>query len=134
MQLISDILCGIILIKGFIVGALTTHILDTANGVPAAGVKIEVWEITENGKSLLKTAHTNDDGRLDTPALEGAAFKNGNYELVFFMGDYFRRLATIIEPAFLDIIPLRFGVANCDSHYHVPLLASPFSYSTYRGS
>jgi len=109
---------------------LTTHVLDTASGKPASGLKIEVW-----GETLLKTIHTNADGRADAPLLEGEAFKAGHYELRFFAGDYLRRQnLKLAEPLFLDVIPIRFGVSDAQSHYHVPLLLSPFSYSTYRGS
>lgn len=115
-------------------GALTTHVLDTANGTPAANLKIELWAHIAGKSNLLKTEYTNDDGRLNAPALTGEEFKNGQYELRFFVGDYFRKQGIGSEPAFLDVIPLMFGVADCQSHYHVPLLVSPYSYSTYRGS
>lgn len=115
-------------------GALTTHVLDTANGIPAAELKIELWAHNNGQSRLLKTATTNQDGRLDAPALSAADFKVGQYELRFFAGDYFRKLGKLSEPAFLDVIPLMFGIADLDSHYHVPLLVSPYSYSTYRGS
>ncbi|MBL1422517.1 MAG: hydroxyisourate hydrolase [Alphaproteobacteria bacterium] len=115
-------------------GALTTHVLDTANGIPAAGLKIELWAHHNGDATLLKTSTTNQDGRLDKPALSEAEFKIGQYELRFFAGDYFRKHGKLSEPAFLDIIPLMFGIADADSHYHVPLLVSPYSYSTYRGS
>uniref|UniRef100_A0A2A4ZBC4 5-hydroxyisourate hydrolase n=1 Tax=OCS116 cluster bacterium TaxID=2030921 RepID=A0A2A4ZBC4_9PROT len=115
-------------------GALTTHVLDTANGIPAAGLKIELWAHSNGDATLIKTAITNADGRLDAPALSQAEFKVGQYELRFFAGDYFRQYGELSEPAFLDVIPLMFGIADLDSHYHVPLLVSPFSYSTYRGS
>jgi 5-hydroxyisourate hydrolase len=112
-------------------GRLTTHVLDTSSGKPAAGLKIELW----TGVALLKTAITNQDGRADGALLEGEAFKIGIYELRFRAGDYLRALGIKLEdPAFLDVIPIRFGIANTAQHYHVPLLLSPFSYSTYRGS
>jgi 5-hydroxyisourate hydrolase len=111
-------------------GKLTTHVLDTALGKPAAGLRIEVWQ-----SQLLKTVVTNDDGRADAPLLEGDAFKKGQYELRFFAGDYLRSLGPkLAEPPFLDIIPIRFGIADASQHFHVPLLLSPFGYSTYRGS
>jgi 5-hydroxyisourate hydrolase len=111
-------------------GRLTTHVLDTALGKPAAGLRIEVWQ-----SELLKTVVTNDDGRADAPLLEGDAFKKGQYELSFFAGDYLRSLGPkLAEPLFLDIIPIRFGIADASQHFHVPLLLSPFGYSTYRGS
>ena len=111
-------------------GRLTTHVLDTASGKPAVGLKIEVW-----GEKLLKTIRTNGDGRADAPLLEGDALKVGEYELRFFVGDYLRGLGlNLKEPLFLDMIPIRFGVSDASQHYHVPLLLSPFGYSTYRGS
>lgn len=112
---------------------LTTHVLDTANGVPGSGIKIELYEIGAE-RVHVKTVVTNSDGRTDEPLLEGDEFKHGVWELVFHVGDYFlsakSRLST---PPFLDEIPLRFSIGS-DTHYHVPLLASPWSYSTYRGS
>ena len=111
-------------------GKLTTHVLDTALGKPAAGLKIEVWQ-----GQLLKTITTNSDGRADAPLLEGAAFSAGTYELRFYAGDYLRGLGMrLSEPLFLDIIPIHFGIADASQHFHVPLLLSPFGYSTYRGS
>jgi 5-hydroxyisourate hydrolase len=111
-------------------GRLTTHVLDTALGKPAAGLRIEVWQ-----SELLKTVVTNDDGRADAPLLEGDAFKKGQYELRFFAGDYLRAQGSKLpEPLFLDIIHIRFGIADASQHFHVPLLLSPFGYSTYRGS
>lgn len=111
-------------------GRLTTHVLDTALGKPAAGLRIEVWQ-----DQLIKSVVTNADGRADAPLLEGAAFTSGQYELRFFAGDYLRGLGLkLAEPLFLDIIPIRFGIADASQHFHVPLLLSPFGYSTYRGS
>lgn len=111
-------------------GRLTTHVLDTAKGTPAAGIKIEVW-----GETLIKTIFTNADGRADSPLLDGETFKVGQYELRFFAGDYLRGLALgLKEPLFLDVIAIRFGISEASQHYHVPLLLSPFGYSTYRGS
>ncbi|MBD3882602.1 hydroxyisourate hydrolase [Phormidium tenue FACHB-886] len=117
-------------------GKLTTHVLDTAQGKPAAGVTIELWTIEPSGeKTLLKAVQTNEDGRTDAPLLSEGALKTGMYELVFFMGDYFaQQVDRLPQPMFLDRIPLQFGVADADAHYHVPLLASPWAYSTYRGS
>lgn len=115
---------------------LSTHVLDTMHGKPAAGVKIELYAL-ENGaaRSLVKTVTTNADGRTDAPLLTGEAYRPGQYELVFHIGDYFRGLGVALpSPGFLDVVPLRFGMAEADGHYHVPLLASPWSYSTYRGS
>lgn len=114
-------------------GKLTTHILDTAHGGPAAGVLVEVYRLP--GPTLLASLRTNRDGRADAPLLEGAKLIAGEYELVFHMADYFRSQGVSLpEPPFLDRIALRFGVADPSAHYHVPLLASPWSYSTYRGS
>jgi 5-hydroxyisourate hydrolase len=117
-------------------GKLTTHILDTTHGCPAAAVQIELWSLSPTGdKTLLKTIQTNRDGRTDAPLLSEAEFKAGVYELVFFMGDYFaKRITNLSDPMFLNLIPIRFGVVDPTLHYHVPLLATPWSYSTYRGS
>ena len=115
-------------------GRLTTHVLDTASGKPAAGIKIELY-LLDGGTVHLKTIHTNADGRVDGPILDGAALLQGHYELRFHAGDYLRKTGTDLpEPAFLDVIPIRFGIANATQHYHVPLLLSPYGYSTYRGS
>ncbi len=118
-------------------GRLTTHVLDTAHGRPAADMGITLWalEASDTGRRLLKTVHTNADGRTDAPLLAGAELVAGVYELVFAVGDYFaaQGVATT-TPAFLDQVPVRFGIADADGHYHVPLLTSPWAYSTYRGS
>jgi 5-hydroxyisourate hydrolase len=115
-------------------GRLTTHVLDTAAGKPAAGLKIELWSFGVS-RTLLKTVATNNDGRADGPLLQGQDFAAGNYELLFFAGDYLRKQGLkAAEPLFLDVIPIRFGIADAGQHYHVPLLLSPFGYSTYRGS
>ena len=112
-------------------GRLTTHVLDTARGVPAAGVLIEL----RMGTHLLKTARTNPDGRTDGPLLAGEELQAGSYELVFHLGDYFAATGlTSGAIRFLDEVPVRFGIADREANYHVPLLASPWSYSTYRGS
>lgn len=116
-------------------GRLTTHVLDTARGCPAAGMVIELIRIEGLDRHLVKTVRTNDDGRIDTPLLSGAELVSGVYELVFHAGDYLRSAGTRLpEPAFLDVIPIRFGIAGTNAHYHVPLLISAYSYSTYRGS
>ncbi|MEO1589690.1 MAG: hydroxyisourate hydrolase [Cyanobacteria bacterium J06632_22] len=115
-------------------GYLTTHVLDTASGSPAAGLTITLWRVGEV-TTQLKRLTTNADGRTDTPLLQGADFASGIYELRFEVGDYFRARATDLpDPLFLDVVPLRFGIADAEVHYHVPLLCSPWSYSTYRGS
>jgi 5-hydroxyisourate hydrolase len=117
-------------------GRLTTHVLDTAAGTPAAGLRVVLSRV-DGAPAVLAESVTNADGRLDTPLLEGAAFTPGTYEIMFHVGDYFRARGTALaEPAFLDRVPLRFGVAQGteNAHYHVPLLVSPYAYSTYRGS
>ena len=115
-------------------GRLTTHVLDTASGRPAGGLKIELYAV-ESSERLLKAVSTNSDGRVDAPLLEGSDLRAGRYELRFFAGDYLRRLgAKLPEPPFFDVIAIRFGIAEPQSHYHVPLLLSPYGYSTYRGS
>lgn len=114
---------------------LSTHVLDTMHGKPAAGVKLELYVLNGETRRLVKAETTNADGRTDAPLLSGADYKPGQYELVFHIGEYFRRLGVALAaPNFLDTVPLRFGMAEADGHYHVPLLASPWSYSTYRGS
>jgi len=115
-------------------GRLTTHVLDTATGKPAAGLRIDLYRL-DDSRALIKTVTTNSDGRVDGPLLEGSGFKTGHYELCFHAGAYLRGLGVALtEPAFLDFIPLRFGIADAGQHYHVPLLLSPYGYSTYRGS
>jgi 5-hydroxyisourate hydrolase len=115
-------------------GRLTTHVLDTASGKPAAGLKVELFRIGSE-PALLKTIHTNADGRADGPILEGDGFSRGQYELRFHAGDYLKACGlSLPDPAFLDVVPIRFGIANPEAHYHVPLLLSPYGYSTYRGS
>jgi len=116
-------------------GKLTTHVLDNATGRPAAGMVIELFSLQNEGKTLLKSVVTNNDGRCDGPLLEGDAFALGTYELEFAVGEYYRGLiVSSANPPFLDIVPVRFGISEKTSHYHVPLLVSPFAYSTYRGS
>jgi 5-hydroxyisourate hydrolase len=114
---------------------LTTHVLDIAHGLPAAGVRIELYRIEASSRHLIKAVVTNQDGRCDAPLLTGEQAQVGLYELVFFAGDYFAaRQAPMSEPRFLDRITLSFGISDPQAHYHVPLLVSPWSYSTYRGS
>lgn len=116
-------------------GRLTTHVLDTAGGCPAAGIRIEVFRLAGGAREALATLQTNADGRCDGPVLEGADFTAGTYELVFHAADYFRAAGVDLpEPPFLDVVPIRFGIAEPGQHYHVPLLISPYGYSTYRGS
>ena len=116
-------------------GRLSTHVLDTVNGKPARGVAIELFAIEGEGRrSVLRTV-TNADGRTDAPLMIGDALRIGTYELVFEIGAYFKALGSAMaDPPFLDVVPIRFTIAEPDGHYHVPLLASPWSYSTYRGS
>ncbi|PZR72871.1 MAG: hydroxyisourate hydrolase [Chthoniobacterales bacterium] len=105
---------------------LTTHVLDTMRGTPAAGMKIELWSLDQS--KLLKTVVTNTDGRMEAPLLAGDELTTGNYELVFYVGDYFG------ERRFLDRVPVRFTISDAAAKYHIPLLVSPWAYSTYRGS
>ena len=111
-------------------GKLTTHVLDTARGVPGAGIAIDLFRVEGGERRELGRFVTNADGRCDAPLLEGAALVAGTYELDFAIGEYFGGQ----QPRFLDVVTLRFGIADAGAHYHVPLLASPWSYSTYRGS
>ena len=113
-------------------GRLTTHVLDTALGKPAQGLRIDLYRIEGDTHHHVKSTRTNGDGRCDAPLLSAETMKAGAYELRFHAGDYFGR--TSEGPMFLDIIPIRFGLADESAHYHVPLLLSPYSYSTYRGS
>lgn len=115
-------------------GYLTTHVLDTARGCPAAGIPISLYRVSGNNHRMIAEAVTNADGRTDTPILPEGKFQTGTYELIFFAGDYLRASGLGTEdPLFLDAIPIRFGMAQQD-HYHVPLLLSPYGFSTYRGS
>ena len=116
-------------------GRLSTHVLDTHAGKPAAGVKIELYEIGASAKALLKETTTNADGRTDEPLVSGEPLRVGTYELRFHVGEYFaKRNANLPQPAFLDVVPVRFAIAEPEGHYHIPLLVTPWSYSTYRGS
>lgn len=115
-------------------GRLTTHVLDTARGVPGAGVTIELYRTGET-RELVTRIETNADGRCDGPLLEGEALTRGTYELIFHIGAYFAATElALADPPFVDEVVLRFGVADPVAHYHVPLLVSPWSYTTYRGS
>ncbi|MBP1860192.1 hydroxyisourate hydrolase [Rhizobium herbae] len=113
-------------------GRLTTHVLDTALGKPAENLRIDLFRIDGERAGLIGSTRTNDDGRCDAPLLSGDAMTSGTYELRFHAGDYLDRKDGDVP--FLDIIPIRFGIADVSVHYHVPLLLSPYSYSTYRGS
>lgn len=116
-------------------GRLTTHILDTAAGRPAAGVTIDLFRVDGAAREHLVSAVTNEDGRCDAPILEGADFTRGKYQLVFHTGPYVQATNTDLpEILFLDDIVIAFGIDAADQHYHVPLLLSPYGYSTYRGS
>lgn len=115
-------------------GKLTTHILDATHGCPADHVLIVLFKIEGDKRTKISEIHTNDDGRTDAPMLDSDHINAGVYELEFHIGDYFRTKIKMPEHPFLDVVPIRFGIADADEHYHVPLLASPFSYSTYRGS
>ena len=116
-------------------GRLTTHVLDTASGQPGAGLVVELFRVEGEARRLLVRLTTNDDGRTPAPLLAGSDLVRGTYELVFDVGGYFRaRGVALTEPAFLDRVPVRFGIADAARHYHVPLLVSPYGYSTYRGS
>ena len=116
-------------------GRLTTHVLDTARGKPAAGVRIALYAVNAAARRKIKEVVTNHDVRTDAPLLLGEALTVGTYELVFFAGDYLRATGQATgDTLFLDEIPIRFGVPDAGQHYHVPLLISPFAYSTYRGS
>ena len=125
-------------------GHLSTHVLDTTRGKPGAGIKLVVQRLTDEHRETVSTAVTNNDGRCDNPLLEGDAFIAGEYEIQFAVGEYLKSAAaesnqpgdldTSAGPRFLDTVVIRFGVQSGDEHYHVPLLISPFAYSTYRGS
>jgi 5-hydroxyisourate hydrolase len=116
-------------------GRLTTHVLDTANGCPAANVRVELYRVKDTQKELIIQSSTNHDGRLDQPLLEGETLQQGVYELLFHANEYFSNLGTQLpDPSFVQQVVLRFGIADINQHYHVPLLVSPWSYSTYRGS
>ena len=116
-------------------GRLSTHVLDLVNGKPARGVRIELFALQGADRRKVVEAVTNPDGRTDAPLMTGEGYRPGSYELVFHAGDYFRDLGTATaDPPFLDMVPIRFTLAEPDGHYHVPLLVSPWSYSTYRGS
>ncbi len=116
-------------------GRLTTHVLDTTHGRPGAGIAVTLYRVEGDRRTRLVQTRTNADGRCDAPLLAGAALTPGVYELVFEAGAYFRAAGVgLPDPAFLDVVPIRFGIADADQHYHVPLLISPYGYSTYRGS
>ena len=116
-------------------GKLTTHVLDTAAGTPARGLRLALYRFDGGDRTLVCETETNDDGRAPAPLLEGDSMATGLYEIVFGAGDYLDVQGyDLPEPKFLDEVPIRFGISSADAHYHVPLLLSPFGYSTYRGS
>ncbi len=122
-------------VQGNRMGKLTTHILDTASGKPGSNIQIELYFLKDDSWEKIKSTRSNNDGRCDAPLLEGEALQVGCYELVFHAGDYFEKQGlNLPETKFLDEVVLRFGVSDASEHYHVPLLVSPYSYSTYRGS
>lgn len=116
-------------------GKLTTHVLDAAHGCPGSSIKIRLYRVQGESLVPLADALTNSDGRCDAPLLQGEDYRSGVYQLQFHVGDYYRARGTsLADPAFLDVVVLRFGIDAGQDHYHVPLLVSPYSYSTYRGS
>lgn len=116
-------------------GRLTTHVLDAAHGCPGSSIKVELYRVEGQQLELVNTSLTNSDGRVDAPLLQGDDYRTGVYQLQFSAGDYYRaRGVQLPAQAFLDVVVLRFGIDESQEHYHVPLLISPYSYSTYRGS
>ncbi len=116
-------------------GRLTTHVLDAAHGCPGGSIKVELYRLEGTRLELIASALTNSDGRCDAPLLQGSDYRCGVYQLQFHAGEYYRaRGVTLPEPAFFEVVVLRFGISAEQDHYHVPLLISPYSYSTYKGS
>ena len=113
---------------------LTTHVLDVYSGKPGKGIKVDLYYVENNKKEKLNSVILNNDGKTDKALIEGANFKEGKYELVFFVGDYFKKITKTPKIPFLDDVIIKFGISNATQHYHVPLIVSPWSYSTYRGS
>ena len=113
---------------------LTTHVLDVYSGKPGKGIKVDLYHVQNNKREKLNSVILNNDGRVDKPLIEGSVFKEGQYELVFFVGDYFKKITEVSKIPFLDDVVIKFGISDAKEHYHVPLLVSPWSYSTYRGS
>ena len=113
---------------------LTTHVLDVYSGKPGKGIKVDLYHISNDQRDKINSVVLNNDGRTSKPLVEGANFKEGQYELVFFVGDYFKKITNLPKIPFLDDVVIKFGISNSKEHYHVPLLVSPWSYSTYRGS
>ena len=113
---------------------LTTHVLDVFSGRPGKGIKVELFFLNGDNREKINSIILNDDGRSDKPLVEKDKFKNGKYELIFHIGDYFKTITKLDQLQFLDDVVVRFGISNNNENYHVPLLVSPWSYSTYRGS
>ena len=113
---------------------LTTHVLDIYSGKPGSGIKVDLYYIEKDNRKKIKSIILNKDGRSDNPLVEGDHFLEGKYEIIFFIGDYFKNITNAKTIPFLDDVIIRFGISNSKEHYHVPLLVSPWSYSTYRGS
>ena len=113
---------------------LTTHVLDVYSGKPGKGIKVDLYYVENNDRKKIKSVALNNDGRTDQALIEGTNFKEGKYELVFFVGDHFKKITELPKIPFLDDVVIKFGISNTKEHYHVPLLVSPWSYSTYRGS
>ena len=112
---------------------LTTHVLDIYSGKPGKGIKVDLYHLLDGKREKLNSVILNNDGRAEKPLIEGSNFKEGQYEIIFFVGDYFKNITEIQKTPFLDDVVIRFGISNSKEHYHVPLLVSPWSYSTYRG-
>ena len=112
---------------------LTTHVLDTYSGKPGRNIKVELYSIS-NKRNKIASVVINDDGRPDKPLVQGDRFKEGEYELIFYVGDYFKKITDLPQPHFLNEVVIRFGISNPKENYHIPLLVSPWSYSTYKGS
>ena len=113
---------------------LTTHVLDVYSGKPGKGISVELYYINNSVRKKITSVNLNDDGRASSPLVEGENFVKGKYELVFYIGDYFKSISKVNDLPFLDDVVIRFGISDPSEHYHVPLLVSPWSYSTYRGS
>ena len=113
---------------------LTTHVLDIYSGKPGKGIKVDLYYLQNDKKEKVNSIILNNDGRADKPLVEGSNFKEGKYEMIFFVGDYFKNITKTSKISFLDDVVIKFGISNSKEHYHVPLLVSPWSYSTYRGS
>ena len=113
---------------------LTTHVLDIYSGMPGKGIKVNLYFVENNERKQISSIKLNEDGRANKPLAEGENFKEGKYELIFFIGDYFKNITEVPKIPFLDEVVIKFGISNAKENYHVPLLVSPWSYSTYRGS